>query len=90
MPLVRPSTKAPRDRNGRSMYYTSFVEMHRAVNLKKLGVNKKARAMGKITTTQVVSVNKSRTQVRQILLEAHLESPTTALEQAFPRTEDGA
>ena len=40
---VRPSTKASR-KEWENMY-CKFVELHRAVNLEKLGVSKKARAL---------------------------------------------
>ena len=74
--------------------------MHKAVNLKKLGFTRKTKALWSMrdakangeayydqTNEQQVE---GRTSVRRALWDAHMKSPTAALEEGFRRTEDGA
>ena len=46
--------------------------------------------MRKPTTTEVVLQVESRTSARQALWEAHMKSPTAAMEEALRLMEDGA
>ena len=71
-----------------------------AVNLKKPGVNRKAKALWSMRDAKANGEahhdqscerqNESRASVRQALWEPHVKSPTDALEEALRRTEDGS
>ena len=76
-----------------------FVEMNKAVNLEKRGVNKKPRALWSITYAKASGEAyydqscerriENRASVRHALWEAHMSSPTAAME-ALRRTEEVA
>ena len=76
------------------------MERHRAVTLKKPAVNKKARALWTLKEAKDEGEGdcdpsselqtESRAQMRQALWEAHVKSPTAALEEALRRTEERA
>ena len=80
--------------------YCKYVELHKAVNIKKPDNNPKAKALW---LTRDAKTNgeacydrsserpiESRTSVRQALWQAHMKSPAAALEEPLRRTEDGA
>ena len=73
-------------------------ELHKAVNLKKPGDNKKAKALwtlkgakdkgtGYFDLSSVQQIE-TRSKVRLALWEIYMRSPTAALEEALKRTED--
>ena len=76
-----------------------YVELLKALNLKKAGhqqesksavVNERRQDNWRSYDRSSERQLESETSVRRALWEAHMKSPTAALERALGRTEDGA
>ena len=97
MQFVKPSTEASRGAEG-EIFYHKNAELHKAVNLKKLASEKTKTLLANVAKTNEEASNdrssesqiESRTSVRRALWEAHMKSPTAALEEALRRTKNGA
>ena len=71
--------------------YHKYVEMHKAINLKKSGGNKKATVDGEAYCDRGSEQHiENRSEARQKMWETHVKSPTVALEEALRRTENEA
>ena len=82
----------------REVVYHKYVEMHKAINLKKSSGSKKAIALWSMRDAKANGEAyydrggehvENSSAVRQALWEAHVKSPTAALEEALRRTENG-